>query len=158
MTWGGIPQRPQPFPDAGAAKGLYPVSHRAAFSRVSGGETAYIPGTVNTLDASTPDIQREFFDFYRTERGGYTPQGQKEELTTKPMLSSIGKFMNFYPFNDIETISPRPMLFITGDQAHSKSSARTLSNAPVSLKNCMSYRAQGMSICMTVPTSSLLTS
>jgi len=36
------------------------------------------------------------------------------------MLSSIGKFMNFYPFNDIETISPRPMLFITGDQAHSK--------------------------------------
>lgn len=36
------------------------------------------------------------------------------------MLSSIGKFMNFYPFNDIETISPRPMLFITGDRAHSK--------------------------------------
>ena len=30
------------------------------------------------------------------------------------------KFMNFYPFNDIETISPRPLLFITGDQAHSK--------------------------------------
>lgn len=28
--------------------------------------------------------------------------------------------MNVYPFNDIETISPRPMLFITGDQAHSK--------------------------------------
>jgi fermentation-respiration switch protein FrsA (DUF1100 family) len=28
--------------------------------------------------------------------------------------------MNFYPFNDIETISPRPLLFITGDQAHSK--------------------------------------
>jgi len=28
--------------------------------------------------------------------------------------------MNFYPFEDIETISPRPMLFITGDQAHSK--------------------------------------
>jgi uncharacterized protein len=30
------------------------------------------------------------------------------------------KFMNFYPFNDIETISPCPMLFIAGDQAHSK--------------------------------------
>jgi fermentation-respiration switch protein FrsA (DUF1100 family) len=28
--------------------------------------------------------------------------------------------MNFYPFDDIETISPRPMLFITGDQAHSR--------------------------------------
>lgn len=90
------------------------------FAEFKGGEAAYIPGTVNKLDASTPAIQREFFDFYRTERGGYTPQGEKEELTTKPMLSSIGKFMNFYPFNDIETISPRPMLFITGDQAHSR--------------------------------------
>jgi fermentation-respiration switch protein FrsA (DUF1100 family) len=90
------------------------------FVEFKGGETAYIPGTVNKLDDSTPAIQREFFDFYRTQRGGYTPQGEKEELTTKPMLSSIGKFMNFYPFNDIETISPRPMLFITGDKAHSK--------------------------------------
>ena len=71
-------------------------------------ETAYIPKTVNKLDDSTRIFSSEFFDFYRTERGGYTPQGQKEELTTKPMLSSsIGKFMNFYPFNDIETISPR---------------------------------------------------
>lgn len=90
------------------------------FSEFKGSETVYIPGTVNKLDDSTPAVQREFFDFYRTERGGYTPQGEKEELTTKPMLSSIGKFMNFYPFNDIETISPRPMLFITGDRAHSK--------------------------------------
>ena len=28
--------------------------------------------------------------------------------------------MNFYPFDDIGTISPRPMLFITGDVAHSR--------------------------------------
>jgi fermentation-respiration switch protein FrsA (DUF1100 family) len=28
--------------------------------------------------------------------------------------------MNFYPFNDIETISPRPLLFVSGDQAHSR--------------------------------------
>lgn len=90
------------------------------FAEFKGAEKAYIPGTVNKLYDSTPAIQREFFDFYRTERGGYTPQGEKEDLTTKPLLSSIGKFMNFYPFNDIETISPRPMLFITGDQAHSK--------------------------------------
>lgn len=90
------------------------------FVESKGGDIAYIPGTVNQLDDSTSAIQREFFDFYRTSRGGYTPKGEQEELTTKPMLSSIGKFMNFYPFNDIETISPRPMLFITGSQAHSK--------------------------------------
>jgi fermentation-respiration switch protein FrsA (DUF1100 family) len=28
--------------------------------------------------------------------------------------------MNFYPFEDIETIAPRPMLFIAGEQAHSR--------------------------------------
>ncbi|VDZ66391.1 Dienelactone hydrolase and related enzymes [Klebsiella aerogenes] len=119
------------------------------FAEFKGGEKTYIPGTVNKLDASTPEIQREFFDFYRTERGGYTPQGEKEELTTKPMLSSIGKFMNFYPFNDIETISPRPMLFITVTRPIQKSSARTLLSAPVNLKSCMSFRGQGTSICMT---------
>ena len=28
--------------------------------------------------------------------------------------------MNFYPFEDIATISPRPLLFITGANAHSR--------------------------------------
>lgn len=68
----------------------------------------------------THPIQREFFDFYRTPRGEFTPNGSSPEVTTHPTLSSNVKFMNFYPFNDIETISPRPMLFITGDAAHSK--------------------------------------
>jgi fermentation-respiration switch protein FrsA (DUF1100 family) len=37
-----------------------------------------------------------------------------------PTLISNVKFMNFYPFNDIETISPRPLLLITGANAHSR--------------------------------------
>jgi fermentation-respiration switch protein FrsA (DUF1100 family) len=28
--------------------------------------------------------------------------------------------MNFYPFEDMDMISPRPLLFITGVQAHSE--------------------------------------
>jgi fermentation-respiration switch protein FrsA (DUF1100 family) len=28
--------------------------------------------------------------------------------------------MNFHPFENIETISPRPLLFITGETAHSR--------------------------------------
>jgi fermentation-respiration switch protein FrsA (DUF1100 family) len=28
--------------------------------------------------------------------------------------------MTFYPFNDMDLLAPRPLLFITGDQAHSR--------------------------------------
>ncbi len=90
------------------------------YAEFNGGETKYTGGTALKLEEDTHLIQREFFDFYRTLRGEYTPKGASKETTTKPTLSSNTKFMNFYPFNDIETISPRPMLFITGDQAHSK--------------------------------------
>ena len=86
----------------------------------TGGETQYTSGTVHELTADTTAIQREFYDFYRTSRGEYTPKGGSAQLTTHPTLTSNVKFMNFYPFNDIETISPRPMLFITGDQANSR--------------------------------------
>jgi len=86
----------------------------------TGGETRYTSGTVHALDANTDPIQREFYDFYRTPRGEYTSEGQSPELTTHPTLTSNVKFMNLYPFADIETISPRPMLFVTGENAHSR--------------------------------------
>lgn len=86
----------------------------------TGGETKYTSGTVHELKEDTHPIQREFFDFYRTPRGEFTPKGSSPQLTTHPTLTSAVKFMNFYPFNDIETISPRPMLFITGEKAHSR--------------------------------------
>lgn len=86
----------------------------------TGGETKYTGGTVHELNENTDPIQREFYDFYRTPRGEYTPKGSSPQLTTHPTLTSNVKFLNFYPFEDIETISPRPMLFITGDTAHSR--------------------------------------
>ncbi|MGT2439614.1 alpha/beta hydrolase [Bradyrhizobium betae] len=85
-----------------------------------GGKTEYTSGTTHALAADTDPIQREFYDFYRTRRGEFTPKGASKATTTHPTLTSNVKFMNFYPFNDIETISPRPVLFITGDQAHSR--------------------------------------
>lgn len=85
-----------------------------------GGATKYTSGTVHEITEKSNPIEREFYDFYCTPRGEFTPAGSSPLLTTHPTLSSNTKFMNFYPFNDIETISPRPLLFITGDQAHSK--------------------------------------
>jgi fermentation-respiration switch protein FrsA (DUF1100 family) len=61
-----------------------------------------------------------YHNFYRTKRGLHVPEGRTPELTQNRTLAGEIKFMNFYPFNDIETISPRPLLFIAGDQAHSR--------------------------------------
>lgn len=85
-----------------------------------GGKTKYTGGTVHELTEKSTPIEREFYEFYRTSRGEYTPEGASPETTTHPLLTSNVKFMNFYPFNDIETISPRAMFFITGENAHSR--------------------------------------
>jgi fermentation-respiration switch protein FrsA (DUF1100 family) len=77
----------------------------------------YLP---TNLSADSDPIVSEFFDFYRTPRGIHVPKGRTLETTQIRTLVGEMKFNNFYPFNDIETISPRPMLFITGDKAHSK--------------------------------------
>ena len=90
------------------------------YTEFLGGETKYTSGTVHQLTETSSPIEREFYEFYRTQRGEFTPGGATPMTTTHPTLSSNVKFMNFYPFEDIETISPRPMLFITGENAHSR--------------------------------------
>lgn len=89
------------------------------------GATRYTSGSVHELTAQSTPIEREFFEFYRTPRGEVTPEGATPQTTTHPTLSSNVKFMNFYPFSDIETISPRPLLFITGENAHSREFSET---------------------------------
>jgi len=83
-----------------------------------GGDTVYTGGTPQTLTGNA--VGDEFYDFYRTPRGEVTPAGASTLTTTRPTLTSNVKFMNFYPFNDIETISPRPLLLIAGSDAHSR--------------------------------------
>jgi fermentation-respiration switch protein FrsA (DUF1100 family) len=101
-------------------KEIIAAAAQQRYAEFEGGKTEYTGGTTHSLTADTDPIQREFYDFYRTPRGEFTPVGGSPQTTTHPTLSSNVKFMNFYPFNDIDTISPRPMLFISGDQAHSR--------------------------------------
>ena len=88
------------------------------WAEVDGSSIAHTDGAPHTTN-STP-VGLEFYDFYRTPRGEYTPKGISRNITTDPTTSSNVKFINFYPFDDIETISPRPLLFIAGDLAHSR--------------------------------------
>lgn len=92
----------------------------ARWAEAEGGEIEVDGGTPTELTEDTPAVGVEFFDFYRTSRGEFTPEGADPNRTTKPTVSSQVKFHNFYPFNDIETISPRPLLFVSGDLAHSR--------------------------------------
>jgi fermentation-respiration switch protein FrsA (DUF1100 family) len=106
----------------GLGHSVTPDQRKAALARAAaqrdveftGGPTEYTGGTPEQLTDQSSPIEREFYDFYRTARGN------SPDTTTQPTLSSNVKFMNFYPFNDIETISPRPMLFIAGENAHSR--------------------------------------
>ena len=90
------------------------------WAQVDGGEVVYNLGTPLSITNSSTAVDREFYDFYRTSRGEYTPPGSAPNVTTGSAMTSQSNLMNFYPFKDIDTISPRPMLFISGDQAHSR--------------------------------------
>jgi fermentation-respiration switch protein FrsA (DUF1100 family) len=72
------------------------------------------------LPADADPVTAMYHDFYRTPRGMFVPEGRTLELTQNRTLAGEIKFLNFYPFSDIETISPRPLLIIAGDQAHSR--------------------------------------
>ena len=101
-------------------KALLAKAAEQRYGEFSTGEMQFLNYLPVRLGADADPVTREFHDFYRTPRGIHIPEGRTLELTQNRMLTSEIRFMNFYPFNDIETISPRPLLFIAGDQAHSK--------------------------------------
>lgn len=100
---------------------ITPEERKALLKRVSeqrwkefeGAPTEYIIGTPEH-PAADDTVGREFYDYYRTPRG-YHPNS-----TTATSLNSVAALMNFFPFANIGMISPRPVLFIAGAQAHSR--------------------------------------
>lgn len=66
------------------------------------------------FDDTTDPIGREFGEFYSTPRG-YHPNS----ITQFTVTSSLS-FINFPLLSHIQSISPRPILFIIGEHAHSR--------------------------------------
>ncbi|MZG22130.1 alpha/beta hydrolase [Dickeya dianthicola] len=75
-----------------------------------------------TLPTNADPITQEFYDYYRTKRG-FNPRSVNSNgawSITTPM-----PFMNFPQLEHIKEISPRPILIITGEVAHSRYFAET---------------------------------
>lgn len=84
------------------------------WNEYQGGEKQFQIGTPETIDENSPDIAKEFYSYYRTKRG-FHPRA----ATAMSVISSIS-LMNYYPLENIDIISPRPILFIAGEKAHSR--------------------------------------
>jgi len=97
------------------AMGTHAMVEQASDTRsleVAGQETSYTSGTPEEIGPDSDAFSTEFYDFYRTQRGAAA-------TTTHPTLTSFAKLLNFYSLSDIKTISPRPLLFIAGENAMS---------------------------------------
>lgn len=85
------------------------------WAEADGAEKTYIIGTPEQIMESSSEIDKEFYDYYRTPRG-YHPRS-----TTAMSFTSDAALIQFYPFEHLDWITPRPILFIIGEKAHSKS-------------------------------------
>lgn len=97
------------------AMGTHAMVEQASDTRsleVAGQKTSYTSGTPEEIGPDSDAFSTEFYDFYRTQRGAAA-------TTTHPTLTSFAKLLNFYSLSDIKTISPRPLLFIAGENAMS---------------------------------------
>ena len=99
--------------DAALRKNLEKIATQR-WAEVDGGQRAMVIGTPEALTESSSAIDREFFDYYRT------PRGQHPRSTTALSLTSGAAMSLFASFDHLAWISPRPVLFIAGDHAHSR--------------------------------------
>lgn len=99
--------------DAGL-KAFYAEIAAQRWKEAEGAEAVRRYGTPETLPENASAVTKEFFDFYRNPARGEHAGYKGQRITSQPALAS------FYPFEQIALISPRPLLFIVGEHAHSK--------------------------------------
>ena len=71
----------------------------------------YVPKSENDIDENTSVIQKEAYEYYRTDRCSYPTS------VNKYLVSSNDKLAAWDAFQYIDTVSPRPLLFIVGSKA-----------------------------------------
>jgi len=84
------------------------------WAEVDGAERTMVIGTPEELSESSTAIDEEFYAYYRT------PRGRHPRSTTAMSRTSGAPMALFSAFERLDWISPRPVLFISGDKAHSR--------------------------------------
>jgi fermentation-respiration switch protein FrsA (DUF1100 family) len=86
-----------------------------ARSRESRGEAVrlvpVVPDSAASFTEKTPQLYKEGYDYYRT------PRAQHPNSPNRYVFSSLPQQMAFFPFEQLDTISPRPLLVIAGSKA-----------------------------------------
>ncbi len=70
-----------------------------------------VPDSPAGFTERTPQLYREGYEYYRT------PRAQHPNSPNRYVFSSLPLQMAFFPFNQLETIAPRPLLVIAGSKA-----------------------------------------
>jgi fermentation-respiration switch protein FrsA (DUF1100 family) len=70
-----------------------------------------VPDSPASFTEQTPPLYREGYDYYRTARA------QHPNSPNRYVFSSLPLQMAFFPFEQLDTISPRPLLLIAGSKA-----------------------------------------
>ena len=70
-----------------------------------------VPDSAASFTESTPQLYREGYDYYRT------PRAQHPNSPNRYVFSSLPQQLAFFPFEQLDTISPRPLLVIAGSKA-----------------------------------------
>ena len=100
--------------DDEATKALYAEVASQRWREAEGGEARIRFGTPAELPENASDVAKEFYEYYRNPERGEHPRYMGTRFTSQAALAA------FYPFEQIDLISPRPVLFIVGEVAHSR--------------------------------------
>jgi|SRR5436190_385692 len=72
------------------------------------------PESTAEFTETTPVLYREGYDYYMTSRAKHPHSPNRYVFSSLPLQ------MAFFPFSQVETISPRPILMIVGEKADTK--------------------------------------
>jgi fermentation-respiration switch protein FrsA (DUF1100 family) len=70
-----------------------------------------VPDSAAGFSENTPQLYHEGYDYYRT------PRAQHPNSPNRDVFSRLPLQLAFFPFDQLDTISPRPLLVIAGSKA-----------------------------------------